>query len=104
MCINSCASLDQTAHSQVFLDDDICHKSATATRVTFERLTVDGTHDESDLCCISRTGEVCVDLLSLCLVERDKAVENVVACCGIIGTTCAMSAFIGTDQRFDGPS
>jgi hypothetical protein len=62
------------------------------------RLTVDCTHDESDLCCVSGTGEVRVDLLGLCLVERDEAVEDVVASCGIIRATCAILAYVQGDK------
>lgn len=49
--------------------------------------TVDGSHDEADLCGVRGTGEMRVDLLCLVLVERDEAVQNVVASRGVVGTT-----------------
>ncbi len=62
--------LDQTTHPQVLLDDDI----------------VDGGHDEANLHGIGGTGEMGIDLLALMLVERDKTVEDVLACRIVIGT------------------
>lgn len=48
--------LDQAAHTQVLLNDDI----------------VDGSHDEADLHCVGRTREVSVDLLGRMLVEAKR--------------------------------
>ena len=50
-------------------------------------LTVDGCHDESDLCRVGGTCEVGVDLLGLVLVQGHEAVEDVVARGGVVGTT-----------------
>lgn len=47
---------------------------------------VDGRHDESDLGGVGGAGEVGVNLLLLGLVEGDKAVEDVVAGRGVVGT------------------
>jgi hypothetical protein len=46
--------------------------------------TINCCHDESNLHCVRGTGEMGVDLLSLVLVDRDEAVQDVVACCSII--------------------
>lgn len=62
VCTRAC--LYQAAHAQVLLDDDV----------------VDGGHDESDLHCVGRTGEVGVDLLRRMLVE---AGSDVLACCSL---------------------
>lgn len=51
------ACLNQAAHAQVLLDDDV----------------VDGSHDESDLHCVGCTSEVGVDLLGRMLVEAAVA-------------------------------
>jgi hypothetical protein len=64
-------SLDQTTHSQVFLNDDI----------------VDGGHDEANLHCICGAGEMGIDLFALMLVERDKAVEDVLTCRIVVRAT-----------------
>lgn len=63
-CCDVPACLYQAAHAQVLLDDDV----------------VDGGHDESDLHCVGRTGEVGVDLLRRMLVE---AGSDVLACCSL---------------------
>lgn len=57
-------------------------------------LTVDGRHDESDLCCIGSASEMRVDLLSLMLVETDEAVENVVARRSVVITTLVVREVI----------
>jgi hypothetical protein len=62
-------SLDQTTHSQVLLNDDV----------------VDGSHDKANLHGIGSAGEVGIDLLALMVVERDKAVEDVLACRIVVG-------------------
>jgi len=48
---------------------------------------IDSGHDESDLCGICCTGEMCIDLLGLVLVQGDKTVEDVIASGGVIVTT-----------------
>jgi hypothetical protein len=67
-------TLYQTAQPQVLLDDDV----------------VDSGHDESNLHRIGSAGEVGVDLFGLVLVERDESVEDVVARCGVVWTTCCI--------------
>ena len=51
------------------------------------RLTVDSSHDKANLSGVSGTSEVRVDLFGLMLVQRYKAVENIVASSGIVRTT-----------------
>ena len=51
------------------------------------RRTIDSSHDESNLRRVGGAGEVSIDLLLLRLVERDEAVEDVVASSRIVGTT-----------------
>jgi len=63
--------LDQTAKTQVFLDDDV----------------INGCHNEADLGGIGGAGEVGVDLLGLVLVQADESVEDVVAGQSIVVTT-----------------
>ena len=48
---------------------------------------VDGSHDEADLHGIGGAGEVGIDLFTLMLVKRDKAVEDVLACRIVVGAT-----------------
>ena len=50
-------------------------------------LTINSSHNETDLHGIGSAGEMSVDLLGLVLVERDETVENVVASSGVIRTT-----------------
>lgn len=50
-------------------------------------LTVDSSHDESDLHGVGSAGEVSVDLLGLMLVQADETVQDVVAGSSIIRTT-----------------
>lgn len=49
--------------------------------------TVDSSHNESDLGCVCGARKVCVDLLLLGLVERDEAVQNIVAGGGVVGSS-----------------
>lgn len=49
--------------------------------------TIDCSHDEPDLGRIRGAGEVSIDLLLLCLVQRDESVEDVVASGCVVGTT-----------------
>lgn len=58
------------------------------------RHTVDRSHDEADLCGISGTCEVSVDLLLLGLVQRHEAVEDVVASGGIVGTALVVGEVV----------
>lgn len=58
------------------------------------RHTVDRSHDEADLCGISGTCEVSVDLLLLGLVQRHEAVEDVVTSGGIVGTTLVVGEVV----------
>ena len=66
----------------------VSHSAFTARE---ERFTVHSSHNESDLRSISGTRKVRVDLLRFMLVEGDKAVENVVASRGIVGSTWSHS-------------
>ena len=52
-----------------------------------EMLTVDSAHDKPDLCGVGRAGEVGVDLLGFGLVQRYKAVEDVIASSGVVRAT-----------------
>lgn len=70
--------LYQTTHPQVLLDDNI----------------IDGRHHESDLCCICRACEMCVDLLGLGLVERDESIQNVVACRVVVRTSLVVGEVV----------
>ena len=47
-------------------------------------LTINGGHDEADLGGIGGTGEMCVNLLRLVLVQADESVQDVVAGLGVI--------------------
>ena len=49
--------------------------------------TVDGRHDEADLSGIGCTRKVRVDLFGLVLVERDEAVQDVIASGSVVRTT-----------------
>lgn len=57
-------------------------------------LTVHSSHDEANLRGVGGTCEVSVDLLLLGLVERNKAVENVVASRGVVGTTLVVGEVV----------
>ena len=57
-------------------------------------LTVHGGHDEANLRGVSGTCEVGVDLLLLGLVEGNKAVEDVVASRGVVGTTLVVGEVV----------
>lgn len=51
------------------------------------KLTIDSGHDETNLHRVCGTCEMRVDLLRLVLVQADEAVEDIVACGGVIGAT-----------------
>ena len=57
-------------------------------------LTVDGSHDESDLHGIRGTREMRVNLLGLVLVQRHEPVEDVVAGSGVIGATLVVGEVV----------
>lgn len=92
-------SLDQTTETEVLLDDDIwTGKSAKSAPndnrpiaegipLSKRKRTVDGGHDEADLGGVGGAGEVGVDLLLLGLVQRDEAVEDVIASGSVVGAT-----------------
>lgn len=63
--------------------------------------TVNCSHDETDLCSVRGACEVGVDLLLLGLVERHKTVQDVVACCGVVGTTLIVGEVVlhGADRQ-----
>lgn len=95
--------LDQTAKTQVFLDDDVydthvryAHSIIIANSICglAYLLTVDSGHDEPDLCRIGGTCEMCVDLLRLMLVQADESVEDVVACRGVVLTTLVVGEVV----------
>ena len=50
-------------------------------------LTINSSHHESNLRRISCTRKVSIDLLGFMLVERDEAVEDVVACGSVVSST-----------------
>lgn len=54
-------------------------------------LTIDSGHDESDLCSISSTCEMGVDLLRLRLIQRNKTIQDVVARSSIVIATYIIS-------------
>lgn len=54
-----------------------------------DQLTIDSCHNEADLSGIRGAGEMGIDLLCLVLVEGDESVEDVIACCSIVGATFA---------------
>jgi hypothetical protein len=70
------------------LNDDICEQLVYAQKGSQDwKLTVDCSHDESDLGSVSGTGEMGVDLLGLVLVQADESVQDVVAGQCVIITT-----------------
>jgi hypothetical protein len=73
--------LDQAAHSQVLLDDDICIMLTlrNLTEETLSALTIDRRHDEPDLHGIRRTREMSIDLLRLVLIQAYEAIQDVIA-------------------------
>ena len=84
--------LYQATHPQVLLDDNICSELAHVICVrgretSVGKLTIHGSHNETDLHGICRTSEMRVDLLGLVLVERHKAVEDVVTGSGVVSAT-----------------
>jgi len=68
---HSLNGLDQTAHSEVFLDDNVIH----------------GAHDKSYLGGVSCACKVCVDLFGLGLVQGYKSIEDIVASGSIVRAT-----------------
>lgn len=56
--------------------------------------TVDRSHDESDLCRIRRTCEMCVDLFRLMLVQADKSVQDVIASRRIVIATLVVREIV----------
>ena len=66
-----------------------CHRDKAKGRARRRRmpLTVDGCHNEPNLCRVGGTCEMGVDLLGLVLVQGHEAVENIVARGGVVGTT-----------------
>lgn len=85
--------LYQAAHAEILLDDDVCGRISTCVlkegfdkrKLAFQH-TVHSRHDEADLHGIGGACKVCVDLLGLVLVQRDEAVEDVVACRSVVRT------------------
>lgn len=65
------------------------------------KLTVDSSHDESDLHSVGGAGEMCVDLLGLVLVQADEAVENVVASGSVVGASFVVREVVlhGADRQ-----
>lgn len=62
--------------------------------VQYRELTVDGSHDESDLHSIGGAGEMCVDLLGLVLVQADETVQDVVASSSVVGTALVVGEVV----------
>lgn len=48
-------------------------------KLPYSKLTIDSSHDESDLSGIRRACEMCVDLFRFMLVQADESVQDVVA-------------------------
>lgn len=61
------------------LESEGCVKGAT--------LTIDSTHDESDLSSVGGACEVSINLFGFGLIERHESVEDVITSSGIIGAT-----------------
>jgi len=68
LCMLSIVRLDESAEAEVLLNDNV----------------INGGHDEADLGGIGGTGEMCVNLLRLVLVQADESVQDVVAGLGVI--------------------
>jgi hypothetical protein len=69
------------------LDDDIYDELVYSQEARKKNShTVDSSHDESDLGCVCGARKVCVDLLLLGLVERDEAVQDIIASSGVVGS------------------
>jgi hypothetical protein len=77
--------LNETAETEVLLDDDICGRGLVKAKFrSSPELTINSCHHKADLCCIGSAGKVGVDLLSLMLVQAHESVQNVVAGLGVI--------------------
>lgn len=63
-------------------------------RIWIGKLTVHCSHDEANLGGVGGTGEVSVDLLLLGLVQGHEAVEDVVACGGVVGTALVVGEVV----------
>lgn len=61
---------------------------------TDSKLTIHCCHDETDLCRICGTCEMCVDLLALVLVQADEAVEDVVTGLAVVVTTLVVGEVV----------
>lgn len=66
----------------------------TSMGATVRKLTIDSGHDEANLRCVGGTGEVGVDLLSLVLVQANKAVKDVVASRSIVVATLVVGEVV----------
>jgi hypothetical protein len=51
-------------------------------------ITINGCHNEPDLCGIGGAGKVSIYLLGLGLIKRHKAIQNIIAGSGIILASC----------------
>ena len=56
--------------------------------------TIDRSHDKSNLSCIRCAGKVGINLLGLCLVERDESVQDVIARGIVVGATLVVGEVI----------
>lgn len=56
--------LDQTAQPQIFLDNDIYESVSTGSYFHSQKvaLTIDSSHDESNLRCVSRAGKMLFEI------------------------------------------
>lgn len=54
-------------------------------------LTINCRHDESNLSCVCSTSEVRIDILSVALVERNEAVEDIIASSILVIATFSQS-------------
>jgi len=78
-----------------------CVSNMLVRNVWCYELTVDSSHDESDLHSIGGAGEMCVDLLGLVLVQADETVEDVVASSSVVGASFVVREVVlhGTDGQ-----
>lgn len=87
--------LYQAAHPEIFLYDDICRLLAygrrSFRRSAWKELTIHSRHNESDLCRVGCAREMGIDLLGLCLIQRDESVEDIITSSSIVGTTYSPS-------------
>ena len=77
------------------MDNDICLiVSMSIYNLNMWGITIHGGHDKTDLRGIRRTGEMSINLLLLGLIQRDEAIEDVLAGQGVIGAALVIGEVI----------